>query len=352
MRGFLVVVATLSVGALACSSPSKAPSSKPTSVVPTESVGTIQANPDSIEPAPNGHAPGPSWRGGPALEVAAGWQSSCEIRADHSIACWGGHTGKFDASLCSTSGECGQAHPPPGEFTAVSLGDYHGCALRLDGALACFGAGSSDQHCVNHECGQSQPPSGVFQQVSAGYLHSCAVAADGTLACWGAGQTDSACTIDQCGQAAPPAGALSKVAAGVHHSCALALDGTVQCWGEASEAVAPTGMFNDLFGGPFASCGLRSDDSLECWGPGGVLQLQQPPSLAFSSAAIGDGWACGIAKADGELICWGQNDYGNLNAPAGSFRQVALGDRHGCAIRDDDSVVCWGDNQQLESQPP
>jgi alpha-tubulin suppressor-like RCC1 family protein len=188
--------------------------------------------------------------------------------------------------------------------------------------------------------------------VSVGYLHSCAVGADGALACWGAGTTDSACAIDQCGQAAPPSGTFSKVVAGFHHSCALSTDSTVQCWGERTEAVAPGGVFQDIFGGAFASCGLRSDDSLECWGPGGLLELPKPPAVAFSSVAISISWACGIRKDDGQLICWGENHAGELNAPTGSFRQVAVGDRHGCAIRDDDAVVCWGDDERGQSEPP
>jgi len=338
MRGLLVVGATLAMNAVSCSSPSPGAGRGPTATVPHETLGTIAANPDPILLGVGGasaHPPGASWRGGPALSVAASWRYSCEIRFDHTIECWGMG-----------------APPPSGEFSALSLNSYHGCGLRLDGTLACFGAGTTDQNCVDHECGQSRPPSGVFLQVSAGNLHSCAITDNGRVVCWGAGETNSACTIEQCGQAAPPPGTFSKVAAGYHHSCALAVDGMVQCWGEASEAVAPTVAFEDIFGGPFGSCGLHHDGSLECWGPGGVLALPEPPRIAFSSAAVGVGWVCGISKVEGALICWGQDMGGNLNAPAGSFKQAALGDRHGCAIRDDDAVVCWGDNQQLEGQPP
>jgi alpha-tubulin suppressor-like RCC1 family protein len=315
----------------------------------------IPANPDPIEPGdggPDNHAPGQSWSGGPAASVAADWQQSCEVRLDHSIACWGRGTSAFDAMACAGSAECGQAHAPAGAFSQVSMGTYHSCALGLDGTVICFGAGATDQNCVNHECGQSIAPSGSFTDVSAGDQHSCAVAADATIVCWGAGKTDSACTIDQCGQANPPAGAFSKVAAGYHHSCALALDGTVQCWGDPSEVVEPQGVFTELIAGSFGNCGIREGGSLECWGPGGILGPPAPPTGAFSGAALSINWGCGIQKPSGTLQCWGQDMGGNLNAPSGSFRQVAVGDAHGCAVRADDTVVCWGADEVLEAQPP
>jgi alpha-tubulin suppressor-like RCC1 family protein len=316
-------------------------------------VTVIPANPDPVVHGEDGgHAAGQSWSGGPAASVAASWQQSCEVRLDHGIACWGRGSSAFDATACANASECGQAHPPTGEFSQVSMGSYHSCALGLDGTITCFGAGMSDQNCVNHECGQAIAPSGTFTEVSAGDQHTCAVATDSTIVCWGAGKTDSACTIDQCGQANPPAGAFAKVAAGYHHSCALALDGTVKCWGDPTEVVEPEGVFTDLVSGGFGDCGIREDGSLQCWGPSGILALPAPPPGAFGSAALSIHWGCGIQKPSGNLLCWGQDMGANLNAPDGSFLQLAVGDAHGCAVRSDNTVVCWGDNSALESQPP
>src|SRR5216117_1087585 len=91
----------------------------------------------------------------------------------------------------------------PGTVSQVSAGGYHSCALRTDGAVACWGL---------NRYGQATAPAGVFTQVSAGGSHTCALKSDGTVACWGDNSS---------GQATPPAGAFTGVSAGGVHTCGL-----------------------------------------------------------------------------------------------------------------------------------
>ena len=70
----------------------------------------------------------------------------------------------------------GQSDAPDGEFSAVSAGGRHSCALRADRTVACWG---------NNVAGQSDAPNGEFAAVYVGELYSCALRADGTVACWG-----------------------------------------------------------------------------------------------------------------------------------------------------------------------
>jgi hypothetical protein len=58
----------------------------------------------------------------------------------------------------------------------VSASDRHSCAIRTDGTLACWG---------NNDYGQATPPAGQFSAVSIGGDHSCAIRTDGSLTCWG-----------------------------------------------------------------------------------------------------------------------------------------------------------------------
>ena len=58
----------------------------------------------------------------------------------------------------------------------MSAGYDHSCAIREDGTLACFG---DDLY------GQATPPAGTFEELSAGYHHNCAVRSNGAFACWG-----------------------------------------------------------------------------------------------------------------------------------------------------------------------
>ncbi len=51
--------------------------------------------------------------------------------------------------------------------------------------------------------------------------------------------------------------------------------------------------------------------------------------------------ACAL-KADGYVICWGGNTWGQTNAPSGIFKQVSSGHSHACALRGDGHITCWG----------
>ena len=74
-----------------------------------------------------------------------------------------------------------------GPVLAVSAGDYHTCAVRSDGQLACFGSNGD---------GQCNVPAGLgpVVAVSAGYSHTCAVRSDGQLACFGSNR-DGKCNV-------------------------------------------------------------------------------------------------------------------------------------------------------------
>ena len=58
----------------------------------------------------------------------------------------------------------------------MSAGFEHTCAIRIDGTLACWG---------NDFSGQATPPAGTFAEVSAGGNHTCAIGTDDALLCWG-----------------------------------------------------------------------------------------------------------------------------------------------------------------------
>ena len=60
------------------------------------------------------------------------------------------------------------------------------------------------------------------------------------------------------------------------------------------------------------------------------------------------------ANADGPVICWGWNQYGQCDVPAdlGRVARVAAGDRHSIAIRADGSIRCWGWNDNGQCNVP
>jgi alpha-tubulin suppressor-like RCC1 family protein len=293
--------------------------------------------------------------------VAAGYAHGCGVRGDGTLACWGDNTH-------------GQALPPAGTFSQVSAGRAHSCAVNGDGTLACWG---------DNSWFQATPPTGTFSQVSASNAFSCGVKGDGTLACWG---------YDEQGQATPPAGTFNQVSAGNFHSCGVKSDGTLACWGYngrgeatppggsfSSAAVdaggrhncavqsdgapacwgygahgqtsAPTAIFSQIAAGGFYSCGLKSDGTLACWGDNGGGQAA-PPAGSFTQVSAGSVHTCGVKSDDGTLACWGYNFYGEATPPTGTFRQVSASNVHSCGVRSNGILACWGNNTSDKATPP
>ena len=63
--------------------------------------------------------------------------------------------------------------------------------------------------------------------------------------------------------------------------------------------------------------------------------------------AIAAGGAHSLAlKADGTVVGWGYNDYGQANGAAAGSNVVAIaaGGTHSLALKADGTVVGWGDN--------
>ncbi len=93
----------------------------------------------------------------------------------------------------------GQAIPPAGAFVAVAAGTVHSCAVRVNGDVACRGAGKTNGDCSASldACGMSVAPAGPFVEVAVGYTNSCGMLTDGSVACWGSNSND---------RSTPPAG--------------------------------------------------------------------------------------------------------------------------------------------------
>ncbi len=252
-------------------------------------------------------------------QVSTGYEFTCGVKTDGSLACWGDNS-------------YGQTAPlPTGAFSQVSAGLYHTCGVKADGSLACWGW---------NNYGQSTPPDGAFTQVSAGTRHTCGVKTDGTLACWG---------WNLYGQAPPspfPNDTFSQVSAGGDYTCGLKTDGSLACWGINNFGQLnniPTGTFSQVSAGGDHTCGVRTDGTLACWGYNYYGQAT-PPSGTFSRVSAGDVHTCGL-RTDGTLACWGWNAYGQSTPPAGTFSQVSAGLEYTCGLRTDGTLACWGWNQ-------
>lgn len=313
-------------------------------------------------------------------EVAVGNGSTCALRRDGSVWCWG----------LNDAGELGQgsgnldANPTPVRVaipaaSSVALGAFHACAVLRDGAVRCWGSNKFGQAgqdpTASSRCDEGDgtlspcTPTPVAVQgisnarsISLGRWHSCAVLEGGSVRCWGL--NDSAQlgtgTADPPNTArfAPSSPAVDRVRAvssGGSHTCALREDGSVRCWGWAD--------LGQLGGAPTATCGAQSRPFQCAAAPAAI-----PGASAVAQLAAGRYHTC-LIGADGAVRCAGRNDNGQVGvepsiqmtcaSPPESFpcrraltaagvtpsSAASLGDYHSCALTRAGEVRCWGWNQ-------
>jgi alpha-tubulin suppressor-like RCC1 family protein len=256
-------------------------------------------------------------------------------------------------------------------YPVVASRDY-ACALHppkdgsLGSGLYCWGDNASrqikDDDRVEHTTPQELSFNAPVRQLSLSPSHACAVDENSEVYCWGSnagGQVDPI-SLDDAGPFAPRAvglGARSavKVCAGEQSSCALTTHGEVYCWGTNA---------NSLFG-PGATGvgeGTRNGVRAVSFGP-------EAPTF-FHDLSCGPTHRCALAE-DGSAHCWGDNLFELLGrAPEAmedaviynvvqgaddnpiTFEQIFAGVRGTCGVTPAGAHHCWGRSFLSEGRVP
>ena len=287
--------------------------------------------------------------------------SVCARTASGGAACWGlnsngqlgdGTTVKANAPVAVLDG----SKPGADAWSSVSAGAQATCGVS-SGNIYCWGArgvgqlgnGTWTTAPSALEMVSGQMPSAVsFQSIDAGTYTGCGVGTDAWVYCWGQGQRgglgNGTATTEYSPQAivqgALPGGtSFTAVSAGLNYACARTTPGALYCWGR-----------NDA-----GQLGNTTSDDTNV--PTKVATGAKPPADSWTSVAAGGISACGISSVGG-LFCWGANNLAQLGiGVSGSpqtqpqavnmvetWKHVAVGTYHACAIASDDSTYCWGDN--------
>lgn len=262
------------------------------------------------------------------------------------------------------------------EWTQVTAGTDHTCALDLDGFAQCWGSNNFSE---------SIPPYDVaFDEIEAGNFVTCGLSKAGEVWCWG---RDAQFLMSDI-----PAGPVSQLSlnqgAGGVTLCAVELGGTLACWGTGGASVGfpPSGAFVEVQVGSDYGCALRSDGSYEVWGHNPPASWLLPNSLfrsvtATSSAVCGvveDRTAvdCGnlltppsgysttrsVRQIDGhrDTICY-VDDTGPIYCNSAAVEppdgrrdwvQAAVGDGFVCGLTGEGEILCWGDNDRGQTDVP
>lgn len=261
--------------------------------------------------------------------------------------------------------------------TSIAVGENHSCALVGTGAVFCWGDGQYGQlgqkvessaniryvegadfscslanltlDCFGGQLARFMQRSAAPLQVagisnavaiSVGSFTSCALLADGTVWCWG-----SPSTVAISPEVPVQIAGLSEVSSisvGRAHACAVLKTGDIRCWGDGDDGklgngttadstapVAVSGITNALSvsAGHESTCAVLADGQVRCWGYRGISGFFG----TFLSGLIGDGIAS-VSPATVPVEVSGLT-----NAIA-----VDVSSTHACAIKDDNTLWCWG----------
>ena len=193
---------------------------------------------------------------------------------------------------------------------------------------------------------------------------------------------------------------VKSIVAAAEHTCAIVDDSSLMCWGKNdvgqlgvlklpnTAVTSPVGPV-DLGSGRTAkalslgsshTCAILDDDTLKCWGNGGYSsplgygdQTSRTAPEATAVVNLGSGRTAKAISAasshtcaildDDTLKCWGRGAFGMLGygdetsrtAPEATAvvnlgtgrtaKAVSAGSSYTCAILDDDTLKCWGRNE-------
>jgi alpha-tubulin suppressor-like RCC1 family protein len=273
---------------------------------------------------------------------------------------------------------------PSARTSELALGSQFSCR-RTGAVVECWGQNTDGQLGNGTRIDSSIPKAvidlpGNVIALAAGSDHVCArtTSTHQPVLCWG--RNDFGALGDGTGAARsrptavvglPPA--VTQVTAGAAHTCARTVGGAVYCWGRfpIGDPEAPgirfpqvvpgleTGVV-EIASGPSDACARKGNGTVVCWGA--AFNDQQPATpveidgLASATAiAVGSKHLCAVD--DGDLLCRGANDRGQLGdgtltprdelatVPALSGGIVvsvtAQGDTT-CAKLTGGRVKCWG----------
>lgn len=271
-----------------------------------------------------------------------------------------------------------------GPDTSASLagGVFHQCAVRADQTVACWGGNEVGQ-LGNNSLDDSKTPqvvSGLTDVVAidAMFDTTCALHADGTVACWGSnegGKLGTGSALPFSAVPVTPIGITNAVAVtvGAAHACALSADGTAACWGEnffgqlgngtTTSSNVPVSVQSlidaeSISAGELSTCAVRQTGGLSCWGrslPGGIDATQPvdiPQAGSVRSVSVGYRATC-VITIDDAGMCTGEGSLGDGSQDSSDdFVEVALGavldidvGSTTCSIAPDTSVYCWAAGQ-------
>jgi alpha-tubulin suppressor-like RCC1 family protein len=333
-------------------------------------------------------------------QIVAYKQTTCALRTDHTVWCWGrndaGQVG--DNTSNNTRGTPTQVMNLT-DASAIALGGFAGYAIKTNGDVVSWGSNArgqlGDGTTTDHLTPAAVSVVHNVTELVAANTHVCARDTSNQIYCWGAndfGQTGNGNNTDQHSPQAIMMG-LQVVTAG-SHTCMRATNNDVKCTGEnyydaghggdigdntINDRNVPTavvGPFNavEIAVGGRDSCGRKSDGTVWCWGQNKFGELgdkttteshvpQQVPVIANATALFDTGHRVCARDTTGAVSCWGEDPIATPNSAGGPVNQlegphviaaltaaraIAIASYHECIIDQAGAVECAGRNNEKQ----
>jgi alpha-tubulin suppressor-like RCC1 family protein len=272
-------------------------------------------------------------RDAPAL--SGNWLTSCEIDSRGVLRCWGNRFESVEEGVDPLARRGTPTVIPNGPWRAVGAGVGHACAIRDSGSLWCWGRNVAGQLGDGTQVDNGDPQrvgkSSDWISVAVGGGQSCGLRKGGKLYCWG-GPDYGQSVDDTTGFTTKPreiAGQWRAISSHFYLTCGLQEDDSAWCWRNTEDEATglsefvPTqveGSWRTIAVGILGSWGIQTDGSLwffSCDGGGHLGSTTATQCEAVREGADSDwGDSVGAAyhgcaiKQDGSLWCFGRNDKG------------------------------------------
>ena len=318
-----------------------------------------------------------------------------------------------DEDLSSTSDPSQEQEnenvPPPPRIKSFSsfYGGSNICAILIDDSLKCWGAIPNPQLGIHRSKNGGYPYPVTKIDIGVGktvksfhhsrYNHACIVLNDNSLKCWGVNDTNGKLGVGGNNDRSIPTKVnlgenrtIKKFSMTDSYSCAILDDDSLKCWGKNNDGQLGVGD-NDYRDTPALvdlglertaksihlmdnhACAVLDNDSLKCWGEnnyhgrlgvGDNNDRNSPTAIVLGASRtvkslyLLENRTCAILD-NNSLQCWGRNESGQVGdgttvskdvptvvdlGTSRTIKSLAMNENNTCAILDDNSLKCWGEN--------
>jgi len=330
-----------------------------------------------------------------ALALTSGRDHTCALLDNHTVKCWGlneiGELGYGDTvNRGDDASEMGDNLPTVDLGTgrtakAINAGMWHTCAILDNDTVKCWGKNDHGELGLGDASHRGDNASEMgdnlstvdlgsgrtAKALSSAGVHTCVLLDNDSIKCWGysgngdlgLGDTNNrGDNASEMGDSLPAVdlgiGRTAKaVSSGGGGTCAILDNDTVKCWGYSAIGQLGYGDTNNR-----GDAGGEMGDNLPA--------VDLGTGRTASAIWYGDLHVCALLD-NGSVKCWGWNSAGQLglgdtdnrgdglaemgdnlgNVPLGTGRTalaVTAGYDHSCALLDNDTVKCWGNNADGE----